>query len=162
MPSTTQIDSPVGVITLLAEEGVLTGLYMEQQRYAPAGDSTWREDRAVLSHVVDELGAYFARELTDFTVKVQGVGTPFQQEVWSELTRIPYGTTISYGELARRVGRPGAARAVGSANGHNPVGIIVPCHRVIGADGSLTGYGGGLPRKTWLLEHESGSLFPGA
>ena len=162
MPSTTQLESPVGVLTLLAEDGTLTGLYMERQRYAPSRDDTWREDRSVLALVVEELEAYFARELTEFTAKVKGRGTRFQLEVWHQLSQIPYGTTISYGELAKRVNRPGAARAVGSANGHNPVGIIVPCHRVIGADGSLTGYGGGLPRKTWLLAHESGSLFPEA
>ena len=160
MPSTTTIDSPVGPITLLAEDGAVIGLYMHDQRYAPELRDEWREDREVFAEAIEQLEAYFAGELTAFTIPLRPKGTTFQQEVWTELRRIPYGETISYGELADRVHRPGAARAVGSANGHNPIGIIVPCHRVIGANGSLTGYAGGLDRKTWLLRHESNSLFP--
>ena len=104
--------------------------------------------------VAAQLDAYFAGELTTFDIEVNLIGTPFQMVVWAHLREIPYGETISYGELARRVGNPNASRAVGLANGRNPVAIIVPCHRVIGANGSLTGYGGGLERKSWLLEHE--------
>jgi methylated-DNA-[protein]-cysteine S-methyltransferase len=104
---------------------------------------------------VEQLHAYFAGVLTDFEIPMDMRGTDFQRRVWAELCEIPYGETISYGELARRVGNPQASRAVGLANGRNPVAIVVPCHRVIGADGSLTGYGGGLGRKVWLLEHEA-------
>ena len=106
-----------------------------------------------------QLQAYFAGELRDFELPLAAEGTPFQQRVWRALCDIPYGETISYGELARRIGQPTASRAVGLANGQNPISIVVPCHRVIGANGSLTGYGGGLARKRWLLAHESkGSL----
>ena len=123
----------------------------------------WVEDRSALVEVVRQLDGYFAGVRTDFDLELAPRGTPFQLEVWRQLCRIPYGETISYGELAKRVDRPGAARAVGSANGQNPIAIIVPCHRVIGADGSLTGFGGGLPWKRWLLAREQpqGSLIDG-
>jgi len=111
-------------------------------------DDAWFKD------VAAQLDAYFAGELSTFDLEMNLLGTPFQQRVWSQLCDIPYGETISYGELARRVGNANASRAVGLANGRNPIALIVPCHRVIGANGSLTGYGGGLERKTWLLEHE--------
>jgi methylated-DNA-[protein]-cysteine S-methyltransferase len=108
-----------------------------------------------LSHAIS---SYFAGDLTAIdNLPVRTNGTPFQRQVWQALREIPLGTTISYGELANRIGRPTAVRAVGLANGSNPVGVIVPCHRVIGSDGSLTGYGGGMERKRWLLEHESAS-----
>jgi methylated-DNA-[protein]-cysteine S-methyltransferase len=115
----------------------------------------WEEDVDALTNMVDQLDEYFAGTRTDFDLPLSLHGTDFQRRVWLELTRIPYGETISYGELARRIGRPNAMRAVGLANGRNPVSIIVPCHRVIGADGSLTGYGGGLDRKRLLLGLES-------
>ena len=105
--------------------------------------------------VRDQLRAYFAGELLEFELPLRMKGTEFQRLVWKELTNIPFGTTISYAEQARRIGRPGAARAVGAANGRNPISIVVPCHRVIGANGTLTGYGGGLDRKQWLLDHEA-------
>ena len=108
--------------------------------------------------VRQQLDAYFAGELQTFDLPLHMAGTPFQKQVWQGLLTIPYGTTISYAELARRIGRPGASRAVGAANGRNPIGIIVPCHRVIGANGTLTGYGGGLDRKEWLIAHEAGAL----
>jgi methylated-DNA-[protein]-cysteine S-methyltransferase len=108
----------------------------------------------VLVEACRQLQAYFAGELHDFELELEPSGTPYQRRVWEELCRIPFGTTISYGELARRIGRPTACRAVGAANGRNPIAIVIPCHRVIGADGSLTGYGGGLPTKRWLLAHE--------
>jgi methylated-DNA-[protein]-cysteine S-methyltransferase len=105
--------------------------------------------------LTDAMRSYFAGELASIdTLPVQTAGTPFQREVWRALREIPCGTTISYGELAERIGRPSAVRAVGLANGSNPIGVVVPCHRVIGANGSLTGYGGGIERKRWLLEHE--------
>jgi len=120
----------------------------------------WEEDADALTNMSHQLDEYFAGTRTDFDLELAPHGTPFQLEVWEQLRAIPYGETISYGQLADRVGRPGAARAVGSANGQNPIAIIVPCHRVIGADGSLTGFGGGLPWKRWLLQREQpqGSL----
>jgi methylated-DNA-[protein]-cysteine S-methyltransferase len=152
---TTTIDSPIGDLTITAEDGVLTGVHMHEQRHFPPIPVTAERDDASLAPVVAQLQAYFAGELTDFALPIDLRGTPFQRRVWSALREIPYGETISYGELARWVGNPKASRAVGLANGRNPVAIVVPCHRVIGADGSLTGYGGGLDRKVWLLEHEA-------
>jgi methylated-DNA-[protein]-cysteine S-methyltransferase len=128
---------------------------MDGQRHAPAPAPGQRRDDRWFVGIVDQLEAYFAGELTTFDMPLKLSGTHFQLRVWSELQRIPYGETISYGELARRLGNPAAVRAVGLANGRNPITIVVPCHRVIGADGSLTGYGGGLERKAWLLDHEA-------
>jgi methylated-DNA-[protein]-cysteine S-methyltransferase len=108
----------------------------------------------VLDQAAEQLAEYFAGERTEFDVPLAAVGTPFQQRVWRMLEKIPFGETWSYGQLAARIGRPSASRAVGAANGKNPIGIIVPCHRVIGANGSLTGYAGGMPMKKWLLAHE--------
>jgi methylated-DNA-[protein]-cysteine S-methyltransferase len=152
--TTTTMDSPVGTLTLTAVDGRLTGLHMDGQRHAPAASTEWERDDAGLADVVEQLEAYFAGSRSTFDVALDLTGTEFQRRVWAGLLEIPYGETMSYGELARRVGRPGASRAVGLANGRNPVAIIVPCHRVIGADGTLTGYGGGLDRKVWLLDHE--------
>jgi methylated-DNA-[protein]-cysteine S-methyltransferase len=114
------------------------------------------DDRA-LPAVREQLDAYFSRDLKDFDLPTTAAGTPFQQQVWAALRTIPYGETWSYRDLAEAIGRPTAMRAVGLANGRNPLSIVVPCHRVIGADGSMTGYGGGLPAKQWLLAHEAGS-----
>jgi methylated-DNA-[protein]-cysteine S-methyltransferase len=152
---TTTIDSPIGELTLTADGRLLTGVHMHEQRHLPRIPAGSQRDDGGLAHVVAQLEAYFAGELTDFELPMRMHGTEFQQRVWASLCEIPYGETISYGELARWVGNPKASRAVGLANGRNPVAIIVPCHRVIGADGSLTGYGGGLDRKVWLLEHEA-------
>ena len=152
---TTRMDSPIGELTLTAVGGVLTGVHMNEQRHLPKIPADSQRDDAGLAHVVAQLEAYFAGELTDFELPTKLQGTEFQRRVWASLCEIPYGETISYGELARWVGNPKASRAVGLANGRNPVAIVVPCHRVIGADGSLTGYGGGLDRKVWLLEHEA-------
>jgi methylated-DNA-[protein]-cysteine S-methyltransferase len=150
-----KIDSPIGELQLISREDKLVGLRMHAQR--PSRDTPPCNDRedACLARAVEQLEAYFAGELTDFDLEVDLQGTPFQRRVWAALREIPYGETVSYGELARHVGQPGAARAVGLANNRNPLAIVVPCHRVIGADGSLTGYGGGLERKAWLLEHEA-------
>jgi methylated-DNA-[protein]-cysteine S-methyltransferase len=151
---TATIESPIGPLTLIARDGVLTNLSMHEQRHtAPPPEAAITYD-AFFKDVAAQLDAYFAGELSSFDLEMNLLGTPFQQRVWTELCAIPYGETISYGELARRVGNVNASRAVGLANGRNPISIIVPCHRVIGANGSLTGYGGGLERKTWLLEHE--------
>lgn len=151
---TTTLDSPVGPLTLAARDGCLTGVHMEDQRHAPTDTAAWQRDDAVFTEVARQIEAYFAGELDRFDLPMRPVGSEFQQRVWLGLREIPYGETISYGELARRVGNARASRAVGLANGRNPIGIIVPCHRVIGADGTLTGYGGGLDRKRWLLNHE--------
>ncbi len=153
---TTSMNSPIGELTLTAVGGSLTGVHMNEQRHIPRIPADYRRDDVGLAHVVEQLEAYFAGELTAFEIPMTMRGTDFQRRVWTSLCEIPYGETISYGELARRVGNPKASRAVGLANGRNPLAIVVPCHRVIGADGSLTGYGGGLERKVWLLEHESG------
>jgi methylated-DNA-[protein]-cysteine S-methyltransferase len=149
------MDSPIGPLTLTAVDGQITGVHMHAQRHAPRRTEDWHTDEEPFREVVEQLNAYFAGELLDFDLPLEMDGTDFQRQVWQGLREIPYGETISYGELARRVGNPKASRAVGLANGRNPIAIIVPCHRVIGADGSLTGYGGGLDRKVWLLEHEA-------
>jgi methylated-DNA-[protein]-cysteine S-methyltransferase len=151
----TTMESPIGEITITSLDGVITGVHMHEQRHRPSLPPGCRRDDSALAPVVAQLNSYFAGELTDFDLPMEMVGTDFQRRVWAALCDIPFGETISYGELARRVGNPKASRAVGLANGRNPIAIVVPCHRVIGADGSLTGYGGGLDRKVWLLEHEA-------
>jgi methylated-DNA-[protein]-cysteine S-methyltransferase len=147
------IDSPIGPLTLAGRGSVLTNLRMVDQTYEPSRTG-WSLDPGAFSKAVDQLDAYFAGELTDFEIELDPRGTEFQRRVWKALLTIPYGETRSYGEIAEQIGAPGAARAVGLANGHNPIAIVVPCHRVIGASGSLTGYGGGLDRKRTLLELE--------
>jgi methylated-DNA-[protein]-cysteine S-methyltransferase len=151
------IDSPVGPLTLIGRHGVLTALYMGvDHRHAPDPATYGSRDDDAFPEAAEQLGQYFAGERRSFDLPLQATGTPFQEEVWHALTEIPYGTTTSYGELAERIGRPGASRAVGLANGRNPISIVVPCHRVIGANGSLTGYGGGIERKAALLALERG------
>ena len=157
MRTHTVMDSPVGPLTLVASDGVLSGLYMDEQRHRPAEEIFGHRDDSICPDVIEQLIAYFEGDLKDFDVPLAMHGTEFQRRVWTELTRIPYGETTTYGELAERLGRPTAARAVGLANGKNPISIIVPCHRVIGSTGSLTGYGGGLPRKRYLLAFEKGT-----
>ncbi|PZG83426.1 cysteine methyltransferase [Streptomyces sp. NTH33] len=157
MKQHTVIDSPYGPLTLVADDGVLCGLYMTDQRHRPTQETFGEPDERPFDEAVDQLNAYFAGELKDFTLPLRLHGTAFQRSVWDQLRTIPYGETRSYGQLAAALGKPGASRAVGLANGKNPIGIIVPCHRVIGASGSLTGYGGGLPRKQRLLEFERGT-----
>ncbi|MGY5009102.1 methylated-DNA--[protein]-cysteine S-methyltransferase [Streptomyces sp. 900105755] len=157
MKNHTVTDSPYGPLTLVAEDGILCGLYMEDQRHRPPEETFGARDDGLFTEAEEQLTAYFEGELTEFTVELRLNGTPFQRSVWEQLCLIPYGETRSYGELAEALGNPQASRAVGLANGRNPVGIIVPCHRVIGASGSLTGYGGGLPRKQRLLDFERGA-----
>jgi len=147
------IDSPIGPLALAGRGRALTNLRMLNQTYEP-DRSDWVLDDEAFSDAVDQLDAYFAGTRTDFDVELNLVGSEFQRRVWQALLTIPYGETRSYGEIADQIGAAGAARAVGLANGHNPIAIIVPCHRVIGANGSLTGYGGGLHRKRSLLEME--------
>ncbi len=152
----TTLDSPIGELLLLGDGLALHGLYMQHGRRPIAIAPAWERSAEPFAGVAAQLREYFAGERTSFEVPLALAGSPFERRVWSALREIPYGQTISYGELARRIGQPTAARAVGLANGRNPIGVIVPCHRVIGADGSLTGYGGGVGRKRLLLELESG------
>lgn len=151
------LDSPYGPLTLVATDGVLSGLYIPDQRHRPAEETFGDRDKTPFGAVMHQLEAYFARERTDFDLPVHFGGTPFQRRVWDRLRRIPYGETRTYGELAEELGNRAASRAVGLANGRNPIGIIVPCHRVVGSSGSLVGYGGGLERKQRLLAFESGA-----
>ncbi|GHE71635.1 methylated-DNA--protein-cysteine methyltransferase [Streptomyces spiralis] len=152
------VDSPYGPLTLVAEDGLLCGLYMTDQRHRPPEETFGAcAATAAFDAAEEQLEAYFAGELKEFTLELRLNGTPFQRRVWDQLRTIPYGETRTYGELADALGSPGASRAVGLANGKNPIGIIVPCHRVVGADGSLTGYGGGLDRKQRLLDFEGGA-----
>ena len=155
MNAYTYFESPIGRLLLTSDGTALTGLYMEPSRKAQSVDG-WIQDEAVapLSATVRQLSEYFAGTRREFDLPLRLQGTTFQTRVWRELTVIPYGQTWSYGQLAQRIDKPSASRAVGLANGRNPISILVPCHRVIGADGSLTGYGGGLERKRWLLAHE--------
>ncbi|MDB6152615.1 MAG: ogt [Chthoniobacteraceae bacterium] len=160
----TETESPLGTLTLRGSEHGLTGLYMQDHRHGPEELQRrgWQHDDHRFSELRVQLGEYFAGKLTVFTVQIDREalgGTDFQRRVWTALEAIPYGVTISYGELACRIGQPAAVRAVGLANGRNPLSIIVPCHRVIGANGKLTGYGGGMERKRSLLELEKGGLF---
>jgi methylated-DNA-[protein]-cysteine S-methyltransferase len=152
----TTMESPIGDLLLVGDGETLSGLYMQDGRKPKRIATDWTESAASFTDVKRQLGEYFAGERTTFEVKLAAEGAPFEREVWHALEGIPYGETVSYGEIARRVGQPAAARAVGTANGRNPIAVIVPCHRVIGADGSLTGYGGGLERKRLLLELERG------
>jgi methylated-DNA-[protein]-cysteine S-methyltransferase len=154
MRTHTTVDSPVGPLTLVAQDGVLTGLYMDDQRHLPATGTFGEPDASAFGEVRAQLAGYFDGTLTEFDLPLTLAGTPFQQRVWTALRDIPYGETVSYGELAEQLGNPKASRAVGLANGKNPVSIIVPCHRVIGANGDLTGYGGGIERKRHLLDFE--------
>jgi methylated-DNA-[protein]-cysteine S-methyltransferase len=148
--------SPVGELLLTAEGEGLTGVYFEIHRHGPGDRAGWRRGDVggTLAAARAQLAAYFAGELTAFDLPLAPRGSAFQQQVWRLLRDIPYGATTTYGELARRLGDPRATRAVGAANGRNPLSVVVPCHRVVGADGSLTGFGGGVERKRWLLAHE--------
>ncbi len=149
-------ESPIGTLLLVGDDQALHGLYMQDGRKPKQIEPSWERSTSGFADVKAQLRAYFAGERLAFDLALVMAGTPFERRVWSALTEIPYGETCSYGELARRLDQPTAARAVGLANGRNPIAVIVPCHRVIGADGTLTGYGGGLERKRILLELESG------
>jgi methylated-DNA-[protein]-cysteine S-methyltransferase len=152
----TTIDSPVGQLLLTADDAGLTGLHMEERRHGPADvHPQWIRDESTFADARKQIDAYFAGELREFDLPLNPAGTPFQRRVWSALQTVPYGEVRSYRDIAERIGRPTASRAVGMANGRNPISIIVPCHRVIGTSGALTGYGGGLERKRVLLDLES-------
>jgi methylated-DNA-[protein]-cysteine S-methyltransferase len=148
-----EIDSPVGPLLVAADEAGLRLIHFQAGRRRKP-DPSWQRDPAPFRALAQQLGEYFRRERRTFDLPLAPRGTAFQLATWRALATIPYGETISYAELARRVGRPAASRAVGAANGANPLPIVVPCHRVIGKDGSLTGFGGGLPTKRALLELE--------
>ena len=149
-----EIESPVGPLLVAADEAGLRLIHFQAGPAPRRPDPAWRRDAFAFRGLTRQLAQYFARERRAFELALAPEGTPFQLATWRALASIPYGTTISYAELAHRVGRPAASRAVGAANGHNPLPIVVPCHRVIGKDGSLTGFGGGLAAKRALLELE--------
>jgi len=152
----TYVDSPVGRLLLCSDGVALTGLYMDVPGHTPRSLEQGVENAAAepLRDAARQLGEYFAGDRREFDLALRLEGTDFQRRVWKVLTEIPYGETWSYGQLAKRIDNPKGFRAVGLANGRNPISILVPCHRVIGANGSLTGYGGGVERKQWLLAHE--------
>ena len=150
------ISSPIGPLHLAADQQGLRFLLFAQGRKAVAPAAEWVADHGELDEPVRQLDAYFRGALREFTIEIAAEGTDFQKTVWAELRRIPFGETVSYGELATRIGNPKAVRAVGLANGSNPIAIVIPCHRVIGSTGSLVGYGGGLPTKQALLALERG------
>ncbi len=149
-----RFDSPVGPLLLAADENALRIIGFPSGKGARVPEPNWVRDRARLAEVRKQLAAYFDGTLTSFDLNLAPAGTPFQRDVWKELCSIPYGSTTSYGALAAAIGRPTAWRAVGAANGANPIPIVIPCHRVIGSDGKLTGFGGGLDTKAALLSHE--------
>lgn len=157
VPLGRRVGSPLGVILLVSDGQALCGLYLEGDRDVPVPElsAQARHPSAVLDEAQRQLDAYFAGALVSFSLPLAPVGTPFQLRVWRALCEIDYGETETYGEVAERIGHPRAARAVGAANGQNPISIVIPCHRLLGADGSLTGYGGGLAAKAWLLGHEA-------
>lgn len=148
------MDTPIGRLLLVADDHGLRHVDFPGVDQAARIELHWHRGGRRLGVATEQLDAYFAGRLDAFDVVLAAEGTAFRKIVWEELARIPYAATISYGELARRIGKPSASRAVGAANGANPIPIIVPCHRVIGSNGALTGFGGGLPIKRWLLEHE--------
>jgi methylated-DNA-[protein]-cysteine S-methyltransferase len=152
------LDSPLGPLLLVADGFGLRQIHFAENGRPASADARWQENKSALSEAVEQLRAYFRGQLENFDLPLAPEGTRFQQEVWGELAKIPYGKTISYGELARRIHRPHASRAVGLANGRNPLPIVIPCHRVIGSNGKLTGYGGGIPVKEKLLALERRQL----
>jgi methylated-DNA-[protein]-cysteine S-methyltransferase len=165
MPTTfARFASPLGELVLTASDAALTGVWFPTSRHPMPDRARWLEDSgsgpaaAALADARTQLSEYFARTRTTFDLPLDASGSEFERRGWDALRAIPYGTTLSYGELARRLGDVRATRAVGAANGKNPLPIIVPCHRVVGARGELTGFGGGLDRKRWLLEHEGALL----
>jgi methylated-DNA-[protein]-cysteine S-methyltransferase len=149
--------SPHGRMLLVADDNALASVSFAGQKYAPRVDKGWTRDgaHAPIAKAKRELAEYFAGRRKRFSVKLSPQGTPFQRKVWKAIAGVAFGRTIPYAELARRAGRPGSARAAGAATGRNPLGIIVPCHRIVGSNGSLTGYAGGLAKKRALLELEA-------
>lgn len=155
--SYTIIDSPIGSLTLVRGEQGLTGVYMPEHKPAPNPTTFGARDDDAFADAVRQLGEYWAGERSAFDLALAPVGTEFQLRVWQALRTIPYGETRTYGWIAEQLGQPTAVRAVGLANGRNPLSIVVPCHRVLGSTGALTGYAGGVERKRFLLDHEAGA-----
>ncbi len=154
MRTHTMVDSPMGVLTLVASDGTLSGVYMEDQLHLPDPSTFGQRAGSGFEEAAEQLEQYFAGERTAFTLRTRLLGSDFQRRVWQALAAIPYGRTWTYAQLADAVGRPDRLRAVAATNGRNPIAVVVPCHRVIGSDGSLTGYAGGLARKRFLLDLE--------
>lgn len=154
------LDSPIGALLLTSNGRALTGLYMQGQKYFPQQTEAWCESGKIepFTQTQQQLSEYFNHQRQSFDIPIAPEGTDFQKQVWLLLQQIPFGETISYGTLAQKLGKNTASRAVGAANGRNPISIIVPCHRVIAANGKLTGYAGGLDRKQWLLRHEQADI----
>lgn len=151
----TLLESPLGALRIVGDGERIAAITMEQQRWAAPHECSWRRRDSAFAAARGQLREYFAGERREFALPLALDGTPFRLAVWRALATIPYGATRTYGELAAAIGRPGAARAVGLANGRNPFAVVLPCHRVVGAGGGLVGYGGGLERKAWLLRHEA-------
>ena len=160
MRSYDYLETPHGRMLLVGDEKGLRGAYFVGQKHYPAIDASWQRDAGVLRRAKRELGEYFAGRRRRFELALAAEGTPFQRAVWREIAKVASGETITYAELARRAGRPGSARAAGAATGRNPLSVIVPCHRIVGSDGSLTGYAGGLSRKKALLALEARGAAP--
>lgn len=158
----THIESPLGALLATSNGTALTGLYMPEHRRGPSVAPEWQQapEAAPFPALRSQLAEFFAGRRKEFDLPLAAAGTAFQQRVWEELRRIPFGERLSYGELARRVGSPGAVRAVGMANARNPISIVVPCHRVVGANRQLTGYAGGMERKQFLLDLEAAMAVP--
>lgn len=154
-PLYTTVGSPIGELLLVGDGEALRGLYMQEGRKPGKVAAGWEREPRAFAKAEAQLGEYFAGRRTSFDLPLQAAGTPFQMRVWEALGEIGYGETMSYGELARRIGRPAAPRAVGTANGANPLSVVIPCHRLVGSDGTLTGYGGGVERKRLLLDLEA-------
>ncbi|MGG6265093.1 methylated-DNA--[protein]-cysteine S-methyltransferase [Leptolyngbya sp. AN03gr2] len=154
------LDTPICSLLLTSDGRSLTGLYLQGQKHFPNQTPDWKEstELALFIKAENQLKEYFAHQRQQFDLPLDPVGTPFQKQVWKELSKIPFGETITYGTLANRIGIPTAYRAVGAANGRNPISIVVPCHRVIATNGKMTGYAGGVDRKQWLLKHEQASI----
>jgi methylated-DNA-[protein]-cysteine S-methyltransferase len=152
------VDSPIGELLMAGDGEQLNRLQMRDARHQSPIEGGWERDRGPFADLCRQLDEYFAGDRREFDLELDPHGSRFELRVWKALRRIPYGETETYGELAERIGSPGRARAVGAANARNPIAVVIPCHRVIGADGSLTGYAGGLERKRWLLRHEGALL----
>lgn len=150
----TVMKTPLGLVTLTSDGHALTGVYTRMEKMERQHPIRKKDENAILRKARKQLEEYFTGTRARFSLLMRPCGTPFQKKVWKALSEIPYGRTVSYKDIAERIGNPKASRAVGMANNRNPIGIIVPCHRVVGANGSLVGYAGGLNRKQWLLRHE--------
>ncbi len=151
------MNTPIGLLRLVGRRDALIAVDFLSNHPDQPPNPTWQADSAPLTDPINQFQEWFAGKRNEFDLALAPIGTPFQLQVWETLRQIPFGETWSYGQLAKAIGRPSASRAVGAANGRNPLPIVIPCHRVIGANGSLTGFGGGLPIKQWLLAHEAGS-----